>query len=179
MNEIWKPIKGYEDLYEVSNMGSVKVLPRVQSHWAGGTMTHKSKILKLTKCKTGYLMIYLSKNKKRNYHAVHRLVAINFLENNKNLPEVNHKDGVKTNNIVSNLEWCDRKYNNRHAIETGLLVHVKGEQHGNSVLTNEDVLKIREIYSTGTLSQEKIGVMFGVGDTAICKIISGKAWKHI
>lgn len=100
MKEVWKDIKGYEGEYKVSNYGRVKSLKN-----------HKEKILKQWKNNKGYLNIALYKNKKSKMYRVHRLVALAFIPNPENLPEVNHKDEIKENNHVDNLEWCDRKYN--------------------------------------------------------------------
>ena len=99
-NEVWKDIEEYEGLYQVSNQG------RVKSLWFG-----KEKILKPEKVRNGYLLVGLWKNGKPKMYQVHRLVALTFLPNPNNLPEVNHKDEDKTNNCVDNLELCDRKYN--------------------------------------------------------------------
>ena len=99
--EIWKPIKGYEGLYQVSNFGRVKSLK-----------FGKEKILKQSiDKKTGYLHVVLCKNEILKTYYVHRLVAEAFIDNSDNLPQVNHKDENPQNNIYINLEWCDRKYN--------------------------------------------------------------------
>lgn len=105
-NEEWKDIIGYEGLYQVSNLGRVKALERKYEH-----RTYPSIILKLRKDTSGYLQAFLYKNNKRKAWLVHRLVAINFIENQNNYKEVNHIDEDKTNNQVNNLEWCDRNYN--------------------------------------------------------------------
>lgn len=101
--EIWKDILGYEGLYQVSNFGRVKSLK-----------FGKERILKLTKDKDGYLIVNLYKNNKSKTFKVHRLVAEAFIPNPDNLPQVNHKDEDKSNNILSNLEWCDVKYNQNY-----------------------------------------------------------------
>ena len=98
--EIWCPIKGYESMYEVSDQG------RVKSIGYG-----KERILKPRRDGGGYLFVTLYKNREHKMCKVHRLVAKTFIPNPDNLPEVNHKDEDKTNNKVSNLEFCDRKYN--------------------------------------------------------------------
>ena len=98
--EIWCPIKGYENLYEVSDQG------RVRSIKFG-----KDKILKPFRNTQGYLQVKLWKNGEIKKCLVHRLVSKTFTPNPDNLPEVNHKDEDKTNNKVENLEWCDRKSN--------------------------------------------------------------------
>lgn len=106
MNEIieeWKPIEGYEGLYEVSNLGRVKSL--------NYNRTKQEKILKQGKMKNGYLYVILCKEGKMKIFYIHRLVATTFIENPNNFRFVNHKDENKTNNLVSNLEWCTHQYN--------------------------------------------------------------------
>ena len=103
MKEIWKDKKDYEGHYQVSNFGRVKSIK-----------FGKERILKLTKDKDGYFFVNLYKNNKSKAFKVHRLVAEAFLPNTDNLPLINHKDEDKSNNIVSNLEWCDVKYNTNY-----------------------------------------------------------------
>lgn len=95
--EIWKDVEGYEGLYSVSNYGRVK--------------GHFGKILKPKYQRQGYLQVHLYKDKKQKTVFIHRLVAIAFIPNPDNLPQINHKDEIKDNNHVDNLEWCDGKYN--------------------------------------------------------------------
>lgn len=101
MNEEWKSIKGYENLYEISNLGKVKNI-------------NTKKILRSYKRKDGYLKIELTKEKSNKTFYIHRLVAQTFILNPNNLFFVNHKDEDKTNNCVDNLEWCTQKYNNKY-----------------------------------------------------------------
>lgn len=112
--EIWRPVVGYEGLYEVSSYGRVRSLDKYVKYSNGRINLHKGRILSLWKDTNGYLMcnLYLNKNMKKV--SIHRLVAQAFLPNIDNLPEVNHKDEDKTNNSVDNLEWCDRSYNNNY-----------------------------------------------------------------
>ena len=98
--EIWCYIKGYEGLYEVSNYGRVRSLK-----------FGKEKILKPSRDTDGYLFVGIRKNGHRKICRVHRLVAETFIPNPSNLSEINHLDEDKDNNLVQNLEWCDRKYN--------------------------------------------------------------------
>lgn len=107
--EVWKDIKGYEGLYKVSNTGKVKSFQR-----------NREKFLSDKYYENGYLRASLSKNKKKKKVLIHRLVAETFIPNPENKPEVNHIDGNKRNNNVSNLEWCTRCENVNHAWETGL-----------------------------------------------------------
>lgn len=101
--EIWKNIKDYEGLYQISSEGRVKSL--------GNNKTRKEKILKNSKGSIGYLQVNLCKNGKLKRHSIHRLVAQAFIPNPDNLPEVNHINEDKTDNRVDNLEWCSRDYN--------------------------------------------------------------------
>lgn len=101
--EYWKPVVGYEGHYQVSNFGRVKSIK-----------FGKEIILKQKQYMDGYYYVGLSKNGIVKSYYVHRLVAEAFLPNPDNLPCVNHKDECKTNNIASNLEWCDNKYNNSY-----------------------------------------------------------------
>ena len=107
MKEIWRDIKGYEGLYQVSNLGRVRSLK-----------FDKERVLSAGNCKRGYLLVVLCKDGKPKPYKVHRLVAQAFIPNPDNLPQVNHKDENPTNNVVSNLEWCDSKYNNNYGTHT-------------------------------------------------------------
>ena len=104
--ENWRDIEGFEGLYQVSNEGRIKSL--------GNNKARKEKILKGKKDGSGYLQVNLSKDGKRVWKYIHRLVAETFLENPNHYDQVNHKDEGKTNNSVDNLEWCNSKYNNNY-----------------------------------------------------------------
>ncbi len=105
MLEIWKDIEGYEGLYQVSNLGNVKSLGN------GGSNASREKLLKTHKNQKGYLRVRLCKEGKTKNHLIHRLVAVEFIENPNNYSQLNHRDEDKTNNQVTNLEWCDCLYN--------------------------------------------------------------------
>ena len=111
MIEEWRPIEGYEGLYEVSNTGRVRSLDRFIVDSLGHKRFYKGKVLIPVKSNLGYLFVGLYCNEKNKRYLVHRLVAQAFIENPDNLPEINHKDEDKTNNSVENLEWCTAKYN--------------------------------------------------------------------
>jgi hypothetical protein len=119
-NEIWKPIKGFEGLYEVSNLGRIKALTRKKNCNRGWGWI-KEHIMKPTNCGTGYYRVPLTnKDHIKKYYLVHRLVAQTFIDNPSNLPQVNHINGDKSNNGVDNLEWCTREDNIKHAYKIGL-----------------------------------------------------------
>lgn len=108
--EEWRDIQGYEGYYQVSNLGRVRSLDRYKS-WMGTKAFVKGRILKGGKNQKGYRQVLLSKDGKSIAYIVHRLVAQAFIHNPNNLPFINHKDEVKDNNNVDNLEWCDNVYN--------------------------------------------------------------------
>ena len=161
-NEIWKSVKNYEDLYEVSNFGRVKSLI-------------KDKILSHCKSQNDYCRVALYKNKNAKMKSVHRLVAESFLINYDNKPQVNHINCIKNDNNVNNLEWCTSVENNKHAC--GFKKINKGEENSSSKLTNNSVFKIREMYKT--MSSRELAKIFNVDKSAILNIINGKTWKHI
>lgn len=111
-NEIWRPIRDYEGLYEVSNKGRLKTLKRVVYKQDGRVhYIRKERLMRPVITNRGYYKIMLCKNSITKQFSVHRLVAEAFLENPNNLPQVNHKDENKLNNCVENLEYCDLIYN--------------------------------------------------------------------
>lgn len=123
MEEIWKAVVGFEGHYEVSNQGKVKRLSRV-THDKKRKRSHTwpERLLKpyVPKTRSCYPIVRLCVNNKETDILVHRLVAIAFLPNPNNYPQVNHINGIKGDNFVENLEWCTNSHNVRHAYETGL-----------------------------------------------------------
>lgn len=122
--EEWKPIKEYEELYEVSSFGRIRSLDKIiKTHNRFGNMNKKIKgkiIKEVINKKTGYSQIILSKEKNKKMFLIHRLVLENFIPNPENKPQVNHIDGNKQNNNLNNLEWCTRSGNIKHSFKTGL-----------------------------------------------------------
>jgi len=109
--EIWKDVDGYENYYRVSNNG--KVLSVIKS---------KHIILKQRVTKYGYCAVNIRNEQNKRNVSVHRIVAIAFIPNPENKREVNHKDGIKTNNSIENLEWVTRSENCYHSYKTGLRI---------------------------------------------------------
>lgn len=109
--EEWRPVVGYEGLYEVSSFGRVRSVDRFVRGRSGKPKPCKGIARKNELVGGGYYQVALCKDGKHNHCLVHRLVAEAFIPNPDNLPQVNHKDECKTNNAIWNLEWCGAKYN--------------------------------------------------------------------
>ncbi len=126
--EIWKDIIGYESLYSVSNLGRVKALKR-KINSPRGFRTARERILKIADC-NGYSLVMLCKEGTRINKLVHRLVAISFLNNPENKPCINHKNGIKTDNRVENLEWSTYSENELHSRRVLKKQSIFGVNHG-------------------------------------------------
>jgi hypothetical protein len=173
--EIWKDIAGYEGYYQVSNYGRVKSLERWVPHVRRGKDFVREIILKQHVKR--YCFVVLSKDGFTTNKSVHRLVAIAFIPNPDNLPQVNHNnpEGDKTDNRSWMLNWTDHDGNNNHAMENDL--KPKGINHGRAKLTENDILRIREIGNSQTL--EKTAELYNVQYACISKILARKTWKHL
>ena len=168
MEEVWKDVKGFEGLYQVSNIGNVKRLISER--------VFAERLIGRTIDKYGYVKRVLSKNGKNNHFTEHRLVAIAFIDNPNNKPAVNHINGIKTDNRVKNLEWCTNKENKEHAVITGI-TNQKGVKHNMCKLTEEQVCEIRKIgFSQTRMSLSK---KYGVSRTHILRLIKNEGWEHI
>lgn len=130
--EIWKDIEDYEGLYQISNMGRIKRLSRKSTDKNGNTSILKEKMLKQHLTKIGYLDISLTKNKKQKHYYVHRLVGFAFIPNPKNKKTINHKNEIKTDNRVENLEWMTQAENNVYGTKIEKAVK-KREEYKNNI----------------------------------------------
>jgi len=128
----WKQIKGYEGIYEVSNTGLVKALPRTWKTGKNLIRTKEEHILKNMIRREGYYFVTVTKDSKQVQAYVHRFVAEAFLPNIFSKKCINHKDGNKLNNKVDNLEWATYRENNMHALNSGLRVNPSGAKNGYS-----------------------------------------------
>lgn len=163
-NEVWKPVVGYEGLYEVSNFGNVKSLDhyvttnrKVKGKIQSFTWLSKGKVLKFGKRSDDYKDVSLTKYGVSCNVCVHRLVAEAFIPNPNNLPEVNHLDGNKANNNSTNLEWASYSENNIHAVYSGL------NSQAIKVICNET----GEIYPSYAEAERKLNLPLGTISTEI------------
>jgi len=170
--EMWKSVKNYEMLYEVSNMGNVRSLPKEwKAGWNGVIRKHAGFLLKPGKSRDGYLTVSLSKNGKTKHCSVHRIVLQAFV--GESVLDCNHKDGNKENNRLDNLEYCTTRENIKHAYRTGLKSN-KGERGPGAKLNNDIIKNIREnIYG---LTKAELAACYGVSISNIKMIINRKTW---
>lgn len=126
--EEWRPVVGYEGLYEVSNTGQVRSVGRYYVNSLGKRFFLKGKILSLSSNGRGYLRTVLTKDKKSSSKYIHRLVAEAFILNVDGLPAVNHKNEDKSDNRVENLEWCDNEYNDNYGTRNKRVIETKIEK---------------------------------------------------
>jgi hypothetical protein len=173
--EVWEPIKNYPN-YQVSNLGRVKSLERKQFNNLTKTISvYKEKNISSWITKTGYVQLRLYNNGVKINLSIHRLVATAFISNPENKPCVNHKNGIKNDNKVENLEWCTGSENMKHAYKTRLQLPVCGIKHGLSKLTQKDVLEIKK----SNLPQSKLSFIYKISQSVISEIKNNKSWKHI
>ena len=138
MQEVWKDVVGYEGLYQVSSMGRIKRLhyEYVDTWGTGRHRVFPEKFVSLQISTSGYYVVDLYKDCKRKRYYVHRLMAQSFIPNPNNLPCINHKDEIRTNNTVENSEWCDWQYNNSYGTNRERMV--KTRRKNNSYVVSEE-----------------------------------------
>lgn len=178
-NESWRPVRAYEGLYEVSNMGRVRSVPGAHkgAHYVG-------RILSARPSGSGYPSVGLYRSGVRQPATVHRLVAESFLDpppgdtgQGVDLYQVNHIDGGRENNRADNLEWVLPIDNMAHVVAMGRTQ--KGENNHNATLSEADVVSIRKQYTAGGISQPQLGLLFGVSQFCVWSIVNHNSWKHV
>lgn len=176
MNETWKFIAGYEGQYEISNLGRVR-------SWIS---KHPPTIKALRKRRDGYLDVCLKVNQKVRCFLVHVLVANAFLDEKREHENVNHKDGIKSHNNISNLEWATQSENVRHAFDTGLKHPPSAIGHRFSKLTQEAVRDLRRgLLANYNGTRFKRGMLKEAGDRhgvtaqAIKHAVLGISWGEV
>lgn len=180
MIEEWKTIPGTSDLYQASTLGRIRSLDRIivkMNRWGFmGELRKKGRVLKPWHDCNGYEVIYIAGEGRREAINVHRLVAVTFLEGSGDGLDTNHKDGIKTHNNPENLEWCTRKENMAHAIETGLVKRTKPiwgapKKGGDPVYFESATAAARAVgaYGCGNICNAANGVL---------KTAHGYYWKY-
>lgn len=172
--EVWRGIPGHENKYEVSNLGRIRGLPRRVPR--GDQLMYVSGQLIRTPLKSsGYPHFKLANGDNSTYPMVHQVVAAAFLGPCPPGYEINHKDGDKTNNRVTNLEYVTRQANIQHSIRNGLAL--RGESSPNARLTEDDVRAIRA--AQGKQTAKELAKRYGVSHEYIPLIWRRKRWKHV
>ena len=185
---VWKDIPNYEGLYKVSNKGDILSLPRYVNCNKNGKRLTEQRILKPTENYKGYLMVSLSYPNEyphKKTFTIHRLVALAFIPNPDNKPQINHIDGNKENNCVENLEWCDNSENQIHAYKIGL--NYRRENAGKPkkavVKINPNTNEIVEEYESASEAGRQNNI--SQGDMSSCcrqeygrKTFKGFIWRY-
>lgn len=175
IEQTWRPITVpvYSEFYEVSDQGNVRSVDRVTINKNGRPMRWPDLIVRPSvngsKGRKKYLGVCLCVCGRIRRFLVHRLVAMAFIPNPGDLPEVNHIDGVKMNNVVANLEWCSSAANREHAVRMGLIFPPPDK----TKLSNADVAAIRTMAAEGML-QKDIALRFSVSGGTISLIVNNK-----
>lgn len=178
--EVWRDVVGYESLYQVSNMGRVRALDRVIERKDGRIQTLKGHMLTPCKGNGSYYNVSMCKDNVARSMRVHRLVAIAFIPNPNNYRCVNHKDGNKLNNKVSNLEWCTNRQNTQHAIKHKLITFDRAGYNSWPKESREHFSKIRKkaivrsdgkVYKCTKEAAEDLGVTY----SAVMHVLRGLA----
>lgn len=167
----WKRIPNYS-LYEASTNGEIKTF-----NWKG---CGREAIIKPAKDGSGYLRTMLKRDDgKMHTIKVHRIIAATFIDNPLNKAEVNHINGIKTDNRVENLEWVTKEENIKHWVSMGCIGKLIGEDIGTSKLTSEQVKEIRSKFKPRVYTRKMLAEEYGVKDCTIKDIILKRSWTHL
>lgn len=172
--EIWKQIC---PCYEISSFGNVRSLDQTVKRIDGVILHIKGRNLKTQLSPKGYRWITIRRYGNQIY-GVHRHVAKAFIPNPENKPHINHKNAIKTDNRVENLEWCTPLENRNHAKMMGLIPSVEGEKNPAAKLKAIDIIKIRSLFKNG-MRQKKIAIRYGFGENHIGKICRRELWDSV
>ena len=179
LDEVWKDIPGFRDVYQVSNLGRVRSKDHYVFASNGMKRIQYGRILRTAISKKGYVQVSIMIDSNKRFHTgVHRLVAKCFIPEINGKDQVNHIDGDKLNNKVDNLEWCNNSENQKHAVFNNLINHNYGENHHNSKLTYQDVNFIRTKIEQG-VTQREIAKEYNISATSITQIKHNRTYKNL
>lgn len=175
MKEIWKDIEGFEGIYQISNLGQVKSLEKIDRCPNGGLFTRPEIIMKQSDS-DGYKRVQLYKDGKSKQKLIHRLVCEHFVENPENKSEVHHIDFDKSNNYYLNLRWSTSKENVNYTVEAGRK-HNLSNNHHNAKITLNEAIKIKEMIKDG-IRVVDIHKQLSISINIIQNIKSKNSWKN-
>lgn len=165
-----KDVLGYENFYSINEGGEI-------------FSKRRQRFLKTHVSKRGYLVVDLKVRGARKTFTIHRLIATLYIPNPLGLPQINHINGVKTDNRIENLEWCSALDNIRHAFAHGLIENWRGQKRGEenyrAKLTEQDVKDIRILWAGGRYTLKQLGRKFHISWQGISSIVYRKNWKHV
>lgn len=166
----WKDIPGYEGIYQVSNTGLVKRIKTSKGARAGRILVPGHD--------RGYPSVNLLTNGKYKHRKIHQLVMLAFVGDRPAGIEVNHKNGIRHDNRLENLEYLTKQENITHSVQV-LHSHRRGVDKPNSKLNDFAVREIRRLYSEGGISHAQLAKRYGVNSVSILHVIHRTTWKHI
>jgi len=176
MTEQWRPVVGFEGLYEASDAGCVKSVKRIVPRVDGRPLSVKERVLRPSRHKQGYLQVTMSKDGRRYCDYVHRIVARSFLGEPPDGHLVCHLDNNPAHNAVSNLIYGTQNLNMKHRDAHGNTR--RGDKHSRAKLTSSDIVDIRSLHAFGA-RKAALAECFGVSRTHVGTILTGDVWAHI
>ena len=178
--EIWRGVEGFEDSYQVSNKSRVRSIDRTIINSIGSVYNLKGKILNPMNPENRYPLVCMRGKGIKASKTIHRLVANAFIPNPENKPQINHKNGIKSDNRIENLEWCTASENGLHAYKENLITPLYGSKSPTSILTEENVLSVKRLFRRNrNFHRGRVALKLGVSNSTITSIIKNKNWNHL